>query len=239
MLLERIPAWHKADRGLTPQEPGSVQTNLIQGVVAPLPVVGHFPAGGGRSEGFFHTLLDVTPLHVPRTYRGVAAVVLGWGLGAVDPAMAAVPTPETAPPEGDGGFVVRSSTGKRRKGGGRCCGEGTCNPRRRSSPPVVERVWGGGYWRRSSSQVWDWGSRRGGRGVGERVRGRDAVGGARKVGTAFLGSVIQLDVEEGRRRTVFLFLNGPCPGGGVMTLEGMGQASGASSRPSGLDSHGG
>ena len=75
--------------------------------------------------------------------------------------------------------------------------------------------------------------------MGEQVRGQDAVGGAKKVGVGFLDSIVLLDVKEGRRHAVFLFLKGPCPSGGVMTLEGMGQASRASSRPLGLDSRGG
>jgi len=106
--------------------------------------MGHLPAGGGCSEGFLHTLLDIVSLHIPGAYCRVPAVVGSWGLGTFDLAMAAMTASEATAPEGDGGLIVRSSTGKWRKGGGGCCGEGTCNPGRRSSPPVVERVWGVG-----------------------------------------------------------------------------------------------
>src|SRR5882724_1815097 len=103
----------------------------------------------------------------------------------------------------------------------------------------MEGIWGGGYESWSSSQCGGRGWRRAGRGLGERVRGRDAVGGARKVGLGFLGATVFFDIEEGRGRRVLLFLGGPCPGGGVTTREGMGQACRPCSRPSGSDSRGG
>jgi len=83
------------------------------------------------------------------------------------------------------------------------------------------------------------GGREGGSGRGERVRGQEAIGGARKMGAGFLGAVVLLDIKEGWGHPVLLLLGGPWPGGRVTAHEGMGQVSRASSRPSGSDRRGG
>jgi len=98
----------------------------------------------------------------------------------------------------------------------------------------MERVWGGGYWR-SSSQcgTGDAGEAGGSR---EQVRGQEAVGRARKVGVGFLSSVVLLDVKEGQRCTSSS-LKRALPQRWGNNPRRNGPSDGASSHPSGSDSH--
>jgi len=98
------------------RNPGSIKTDLVQGTIVLLPIMCHFSAGSGHGEGFLHALLDVALLHVPCAYCGVTAVAGGQGLGAFDPMMAMVTTPEHLPLKVMGGSSSDPSTGRQRKG---------------------------------------------------------------------------------------------------------------------------